>query len=58
MKYFKAIFISTDWDLLTQILSTNDSYNIFLARFIKVYNQAFPDRKIEIKQKNLSIPWI
>ena len=29
MKYFKIIFNSTDWDLLTQTLSTNDSYNIF-----------------------------
>ena len=29
MKYFKIIFYNTDWDLLTQTLSTNDSYNIF-----------------------------
>ena len=58
MKYFKAIFNSIDWDLLTQTLSTNDSYNIFLERFIKIYDQAFPERKIEIKQKNLSSPWI
>ena len=58
MKYFKTIFNSTDWDLLTQTLSTNDSYNIFLERFIKVYDQAFPERKIEIKKKNLPSPWI
>ena len=32
MKYFKTIFNSTDWDLLTQTLSKNDSYNIFLER--------------------------
>ena len=58
MKYCKAIFNSTDWDLLPQTSSTNDSYNMFLERFIKVYDQAFPERKIEIKQKNLSSPWI
>ena len=58
MKYFKTIFYSTDWDLLTQASSKNDSYNIFLERFIKVYDQAFTERKIEIKQKNLSSPWI
>ena len=58
MKYFKTIFNSTDWDLLTQTLSTNDSYNIFLERFIKVYDQAFPERKIKMKQKNLSSPSI
>ena len=58
MRYFKTIFSSTDWDLLTQTSSTNDSYNIFLERFIKIYDQAFPERKIEIKKKNLPSPWI
>ena len=51
MKYFKTIFNSTDWNLLTQASSTNDSYNIFLGRFIKIYDQAFPEKKIEIKQE-------
>ena len=58
MKYFKTISISTDWDLLTQTSSANDSYNIFLERFMKLYDEAFPERKIEINQKNLSSPWI
>ena len=53
MKSFKSIFNSIDWDLLTQTSSKNDSYNIFLERFIKIYDHAFPERKIEIKQKNL-----
>ena len=48
MKYFKTIFNSTDWDLLTQNSSTNDFYNIFLERFIKIYDEAFLERKIEI----------
>ena len=47
MRYFKTIFNSTDKDLLTQTSSTNDPYNIFLERFIKIYDQAFPERKIE-----------
>ena len=29
MKYFKTIFQSTDWDLITQTSSANDSYDIF-----------------------------
>ena len=41
MKCFKTIFNSTDWDLLRQKSSTDDSYNIFLERFVKVYDQAF-----------------
>ena len=39
MKYFKTIFNSTDWDLLTQTSGTNNSYKIFLERFIKIYDQ-------------------
>ena len=39
MKYFKTIFNSTDWDLLTKTLSTNDSYDIYLERFTKIYDQ-------------------
>ena len=58
MKYFKAIFDSSDWDFLTQTTSTNYFYNIFLERFIKIYNQAFSERKIEIKRKNLPSPLI
>ena len=50
MKYFKIIFNSTS--------STNDSYNIFFQKFIKIYDQAFPERKNEMKQKSLSSPWI
>ena len=34
MKYFETIFNGTDWDLLTQTSSTNDSNNILLQRFI------------------------
>ena len=39
MKYFKTIFNSTDWGLLTKTLSTNDSYDIYLERFTKIYDQ-------------------
>ena len=49
MKYSKSIFNSTDWELLTQTLSTNHFYN--LERFIKIYDQAFPEGK-------MSSPWI
>ena len=44
--------------MITQTSSANDSYDIFLERFIKIYDQAFPERKIKIKQKNLSSLWI
>ena len=34
----------------------NDSYNIFLEKFVQIYDQAFPEIKIEIKPKNLVSP--
>ena len=30
----------------------------FLEKFVQIYDQAFPERKIEIKPKKLVIPWI
>ena len=58
IKYFKSILNSVDWDLITQTTTPDSSYNIFLDKFIKLYDIAFPERKVEIKQKNLTSPWI
>ena len=52
------MFNSIDWNLVTQMLVPNDSYNIFLEKFVQIDDQAFPERKTEIKPKNLSSPWI
>ena len=58
IKYFKSILNSVDWNLITQTSTPDSSYNIFLDKFIKLYDIAFPERKVEIKQKNLTSPWI
>ena len=54
IKYFKSILNSADWNLITQISTPDSSYNIFLDKFIKLYDIAFPERKVEIKQKKLT----
>ena len=46
IEHFKSLFNSIDWDLVTQTLLPNDSYNIFLEKFVQIYDQAFPERKI------------
>ena len=56
--HFKSLFNSIDWNLVTQTSLPNDSYNIFLEIFVQIYDQAFPERKTEIKPKNLVNPWI
>ena len=58
IKYFNSILNSVDWDLITQTTTPDSSYNIFLDKFIKLYDIAFPERKVEKKQKNLTSPWI
>ena len=58
IKYFKSILNSVDWNLITQTSTPDSSYNIFLDKFIKLYGKAFPERKVEIKRKNLTSPWI
>ena len=49
---------TVDWNLITQTLDPNDSYRIFIEKFTKIYNQAFPLQKIKIKWKSLVSTWI
>ena len=55
---FKELMNAVDWNLITQTLNPNDSCSIFIEKFIKICDQAFPLQKIKIKRKNLEIPWI
>ena len=58
VKKFKEPMNIVDWNLITQTLILNDSYCIFIEKFIKIYDQAFPLQKIKIKGKSLVSPWI
>ena len=49
---------TADWNSITQTLNPNDSYCIFIEKFIKIYDQAFPLQKIKIEGKSLVCPWI
>ena len=58
IKHFKSLFNSIDWDLVTQISLPSHSDSIFLERFVQIFDQTFPERKLEINAKNLVSPWI
>ena len=58
IKYFKSILYSVHWNLITQPSTADSSYNIFLHKFVKLYDIAFPERKSEIKLKKLLSHWI
>ena len=55
VKKFKELMNTVDWNLITQTLTPNDPYCIFIEKFIKIYDQAFPLQKIRTKGKS---PWI
>ena len=44
---FKELMNTVDWNLITQTLNPNDSYSIFIEKFIKIYDQVFPLQKSE-----------
>ena len=54
----KELISTADWNLITQTLNLNSSSNIFIDKFLKIYNEAFPLQKITIKTKNRGGPWI
>ena len=58
IEYFKSILYSVHWNLITQPSTADSSYNIFLHKFVKLYDIAFPERKSEIKLKKLLSHWI
>ena len=39
---FKELMSTVDWNLISQTLNPNDSYNIFIYKFWKFYDEAFP----------------
>ena len=49
---------TVDWDLITQTFNSNDSCHIFIDKLLKIYDEAFPFRKITMKTKNLGSAWI
>ena len=54
IEYFKSILYSVHWNLITQPSTADSSYNIFLHKFVKLYDIAFPERKL----KKLLSHWI
>ena len=48
---YNKLMSTVEWNLITQTLDPNDSY-VFIDKFWKNYNKAFPLHKITIKKKS------
>ena len=55
---FKTELGKINWAHITSCQSSNDAYDLFLEKFITLYNTHFPIKTIEIKTKSLFSPWI
>ena len=51
---FKELMNTIAWNLITQTLNPNESYSIFIEKFIKIYDQAFPLQKNQNKREESS----
>ena len=59
---FKRIFneklLSVDWSGVLKNMDPNSAYDDFSRTFLLHYNAFFPIKRIQIKTKNLTSPWI
>ena len=49
---------NVDWGFIENTENQNESYNNFIEHFKKIYDDNFPLKRIEIKEKNIISPWI
>ena len=55
---FKEILARKTWDYIKEIGNPDEAYCKFLYDFFSVYEEAFPEFEIRIKQKSLISLWI
>ena len=55
---FKTELQKLDWKLVMESQDPNESYNIFLCLFSKLYDEIFPTTEVKIKTKSLLSPWM
>ena len=58
LKKFKDALMGVDWNNVLKHTDPDSAYNEFLKTFLFHYEVHFPIRKIQIKSKNLTSPWI
>ena len=55
---FNESLLTVDWNNLLNSTDSNIAYNEFLKIFLTHYDSFFPKKKIQIKSKNITSPWI
>ena len=46
------------WNEVKSSENPSESYEIFLTKFVSIYDAFFPKKKIKVKSKDIQNPWI
>ncbi|XP_065658504.1 uncharacterized protein LOC136083020 [Hydra vulgaris] len=57
-KFHNLLKDNVDWNLVLQSHDVNNAYDLFLNQFCKLYDKAFPEKKITVKTKTVLTPWM
>ena len=55
---FNQKLYEIDWNQVKSCEHPSESYEIFLAKFLSIYNAFFPKKNIKVKSKGIQSPWI
>ena len=55
---FNQKLYEIDWNEVKSCEHPSESYEIFLTKFLSIYDDFFPKKKIKVKSKDIQSPWI
>ena len=55
---FNQKLYEIDWNEVKSCQNASESYEIFLTKFLRIYDAFFPKKKTKVKSKNIQSPWI
>ena len=58
LQMFKDRLHEITWEEVLAISDPNKAYEVFLTKFLLMYDEIFPKVKVKLKRKTLASPWI
>ena len=58
MYRFKTELQNANWDDILRYVDTNSAYQVFINRYISIYNRCFPLKRLKAKKSTLNKPWL
>ena len=58
MYRFKTELQNANWDDILRYVDTNSAYQVFINRYISIYNRCFPLKRVKARKSTLNKPWL